>query len=446
MHLPRRTFLKGMGASLGLPFLEAMLPRTVLAGAAAKGAAAAVAPTRMAFVFFPNGAIMRDWKPTTAGTDFELPKTLSSLAKHKSDMLVVSGLAHDKGRANGDGAGDHARSCAVWLTGCQPKKTGGADIQAGMSVDQVAAEKYGKETKLPSLELGIEGGRQAGSCDSGYSCAYSSNISWKSPSQPMAKEVNPKLAFERLFGDSRDEQARAERDFYRKSILDFVTADSAKLHAKLGTTDRRKLDEYYTSIREIELRIDRAAASRGKLPEMPAPDGIPGTLTEHMRLMYDLMVMAFQTDTTRISTFMTASEGSNRTYPEVDVTEAHHQLSHHRNDEEKMVKIQRIDQYLVDQFAYFIDRMKATKEGDKSLLDRSMIVYGSGISDGNRHAHDDLPVLMLGKGNGAITTGRHMQLDTETPMTNLFLSMLDRVGAATERLGDSTGKLAGLNV
>ena len=446
MHLPRRTFLKGMGASLGLPFLEAMLPRTVLAGAAAKGAAAAVAPTRMAFVFFPNGAIMRDWKPTTAGTDFELPKTLSSLAKHKSDMLVVSGLAHDKGRANGDGAGDHARSCAVWLTGCQPKKTGGADIQAGMSVDQVAAEKYGKETKLPSLELGIEGGRQAGSCDSGYSCAYSSNISWKSPSQPMAKEVNPKLAFERLFGDSRDEQARAERDFYRKSILDFVTADSAKLHAKLGTTDRRKLDEYYTSIREIELRIDRAAASRGKLPEMPVPDGIPGTLTEHMRLMYDLMVMAFQTDTTRISTFMTASEGSNRTYPEVDVTEAHHQLSHHRNDEEKMVKIQRIDQYLVDQFAYFIDRMKATKEGDKSLLDRSMIVYGSGISDGNRHAHDDLPVLMLGKGNGAITTGRHMQLDTETPMTNLFLSMLDRVGAATERLGDSTGKLAGLNV
>ena len=445
MHLPRRTFLKGMGASLGLPFLEVMLPRTVLAGAAAKGAAAATAPTRMAFVFFPNGAIMRDWKPTAEGKDYELPKTLTSLAKHKNDMLVISGLAHDKGRANGDGAGDHARSCAVFLTGCQPKKTGGADIQAGMSVDQVAAEKYGKETKLPSLELGIEGGRQAGSCDSGYSCAYSSNISWKSPSQPMAKEVNPKLAFERLFGDSRDEQARAERDFYRKSILDFVVEDSGKLNSKLGTTDRRKLDEYFTSIREIEKRIERASNNRGKLPDRPAPDGIPDTLTEHVRLMYDLMVMGFQTDTTRISTFMLASEGSNRTYPEVDVNEAHHQLSHHRNEEDKMVKIQRIDQYLTDQFAYFIDRMKATKDGDKSLLDRSMIVYGSGISDGNRHAHDDLPVLMLGKGNGSISTGRHMKVDKEVPMANLFLSMLDRVGAPTERLGDSTGKLAGLS-
>jgi hypothetical protein len=445
MHLPRRTFLKGMGASLGLPFLEVMLPRTVLAGATAKGVAAAAPPTRMAFVFFPNGAIMRDWKPTEVGTSFELPKTLTPLAKHKSDMLVVSGLAHDKGRANGDGAGDHARSCAVFLTGCQPKKTGGADIQAGMSVDQVAAEKYGKETKLPSLELGIESGRQAGSCDSGYSCAYSSNISWKSPSQPMAKEINPKLAFERLFGDSRDEQARAERDFYRKSILDFVAEDSAKLNAKLGTTDRRKLDEYFTSIREIEMRIDRAAAGRGKLPDRPAPDGIPGTLTEHIRLMYDLMVMGFQTDTTRISTFMVASEGSNRVYPEVEVNEAHHQLSHHRNDEEKMAKIQRIDQYLMEQFAYFIDRMKATKDGDKSLLDRSMIVYGSGISDGNRHAHDDLPVVMLGKGNGSIATGRHLKVDGEVPMTNLFLSMLDRVGVPTERLGDSTGKLAGLS-
>ncbi len=445
MHLPRRTFLKGMGAALGLPFLDAMLPRTVLAGAAAKGAPLA-APTRMAYVFFPNGAIMRDWTPTAAGTSFELPKTLTPLASHRKDMLVISGLAHDKGRANGDGAGDHARSCAVFLTGAQPRKTGGADIHVGMSVDQVAAEKYGKETRLPSLELGIESGRQAGSCDSGYSCAYSSNISWKSPSQPMAKEINPKLAFERLFGDSRDEQARAERDFYRKSILDFVASDSAQLNAKLGAADRRKLDEYFTSIREIELRIENASSSRGRLPDRPAPDGIPGTLTEHIRLMYDLMVMAFQTDATRISTFMLASEGSNRTYPEVDVNDAHHGLSHHRNDEEKVVKIQRIDQYLMDQFAYFIDRMKSVKEGDKTLLERSMIVYGSGISDGNRHRHDDLPVLILGQANGAITTGRHMVLDSETPMTNLFLSMLDTVGAPTERLGDSTGKLAGLRV
>jgi hypothetical protein len=446
MHLPRRTFVKGLGASLALPFLDAMLPRTVLAGAAAKGAAAAAPATRMAFVFFPNGAIMRDWKPKEVGASFELPKTLQPLAKNKSDMLVISGLAHDKGRANGDGAGDHARSCAVFLTGCQPKKTGGADIQAGMSVDQVAAEKIGKETKLPSLELGIESGRQAGSCDSGYSCAYSSNISWKTPSQPMAKEINPKLAFERLFGDSRDEQARAERDFYRKSILDFVSADAAKLNSKLGTTDRRKLDEYFTSIREIEMRIQRASASRGNLPEKPAPEGIPDTLTEHIRLMYDLMVMAFQTDTTRISTFMLASEGSNRTYPEVDVKEAHHQLSHHRNDEEKMVMIQRIDQYLVEQFAYFIDKMKTTKDGDKSLLDRSMIVYGSGISDGNRHNHNDLPVLLFGKGNGAITTGRHVEYEKDTPMANLFLSMLDRMHVPTERLGDSTGKLQGLSV
>jgi len=260
MHLPRRTFLKGAGVSLGLPFLEAMLPRMALAGAAK--VAVAAAPTRMAFVFFPNGAVMRDWKPEKAGADFALPKTLAPLAKNRDDLLVITGLAHDKGKANGDGAGDHARSCAVFLTGCQPRKTGGADIQAGMSADQVAAEKLGSQTRLPSLELGIESGRQAGSCDSGYSCAYSSNISWKSPSQPMAKEINPRLAFERLFGDSRDAQARAERDFYRKSILDFVTSDSAKMNSKLGLTDRRKLDEYFTSIREIETRIDRAAADR----------------------------------------------------------------------------------------------------------------------------------------------------------------------------------------
>ncbi|REJ86806.1 MAG: DUF1552 domain-containing protein [Planctomycetota bacterium] len=441
MQLPRRTVLKGIGAGLALPFLEAMAPR---AGFAAGGEA----PRRMAFVFFPNGVIMPHWKPTEAGVEYTLPKTLAPLAAHQKDLLVVSGLAHDKARANGDGAGDHARSCAAFLTGAQPRKTSGADIQAGQSVDQVAAEQVGSQTRLPSLELGIEAGRQAGSCDSGYSCAYSSNISWKSATTPMAKEINPKAAFERLFGTGvEDARARAERDFYRKSILDFVAEDANRLRGRLGRNDRRKLDEYFSSVREIETRIVRAEEeTQASLPDMAPPEGIPVELTEHIRLMYDLMTVAFQSDTTRIATFMLANEGSNRSYREVDVKEGHHQLSHHRDDEEKMASLQRIDQYLVEQFAYFLERLKSIPEGDGTLLDNCMITYGCAISDGNRHNHDDLPVLVAGGGGGSITTGRHLQFESETPMNNLFLSLLDRMGVQIDSLGDSTSRLDGLTV
>lgn len=438
--LARRTFLQGVGATLALPMLDAMRP--------ARAAADGSAPRRLAYVFFPNGAIMPDWKPEGVGTDYELPKTLQPLAPHKSDLLVISGLAHDMARAHGDGAGDHARSCATFLTGSHPRKTDGADIEAGVSVDQVAASEIGKQTRLPSLELGIEAGRQAGSCDSGYSCAYSSNISWKSPTTPMAKEINPRAVFERLFGNGVDDaKARAERNFYRKSILDFVSDDAARLRARLGQTDRRKLDEYLTSVREIEHRIEQSdVETKRQIPDMPVPEGVPSQLSEHIRLMYDLMLVAFQTDTTRIATFMLANEGSNRAYREVDVKDGHHQLSHHRDDEKKVAQLQRIDQFLIEQFAYFLERLKATPDGDGTLLDHSMITYGCAISDGNRHRHEDLPCLVAGRGAGAVTTGRHMKIETETPMANLFLSQLEAVGVQRERIGDSTGKLPGLTV
>ncbi|QDU41074.1 hypothetical protein Mal4_54390 [Maioricimonas rarisocia] len=439
--LARRTFLQGVGATLALPMLDAMRP-------ARAAAAAGSAPRRMAYVFFPNGAIMPDWKPEGVGADYELPRTLQPLARHKSDLLVISGLAHDMARAHGDGAGDHARSCATFLTGSHPRKTDGADIEVGVSVDQVAASEIGNQTRLPSLELGIEAGRQAGSCDSGYSCAYSSNISWKSATTPMAKEINPRAVFERLFGNGVDDaKARAERNFYRKSILDFVSDDAARLRSQLGQTDRRKLDEYLTSVREIEQRIEQSdVETKRQIPDMPMPEGVPSELSQHIRLMYDLMLVAFQTDSTRIATFMLANEGSNRAYREVEVKDGHHQLSHHRDDEKKVAQLQKIDQFLIEQFAYFLDRLKATPDGEGTLLDHTMITYGCAISDGNRHRHEDLPCLVAGKGGGAVTTGRHMKIESETPMANLFLSQLEAVGVQRDRLGDSTGKLPGLTV
>ena len=398
-------------------------------------------PRRMAFVFFPNGAIMPSWKPTADGTNFPLPKTLASLEPVRDQLMVVTGLAQDNARAKADGAGDHARSASAFLTCAHPRKTDGSDIFVGASVDQVAAEKIGTLTRLPSIELGIESGRQAGSCDSGYSCAYSNSISWKTATTPMGKEVNPKLAFERLFGGA-DVAKAAERDFYRKSILDFVAGDAERLQKQVGANDKRKLDEYFNSVREIEQRITRAVDDHKKRPpSINAPAGIPEKLHEHVQLMYDLMLVAFQTDTTRIATLMLANEGSNRAYREVDVKEGHHQLSHHRDDKAKMDEIQKIDQYLVEQLAKFLQKLRSTKEGDSTLLDQSMIVYGCSISDGNRHSHEDLPVLLAGRGGATITSGRHLDLKKEVPMANLYVSLLDRMGAKVDRFGDSTGEL-----
>lgn len=437
-RLPRRTFLKGMGLSVGLPLLEAMGPRR-----AARSADGDRPPVRMACIFFPNGAIMPSWKPAEEDAGFTLSKTLTPLAPVQSKILVLSGLAQDNGRAHGDGAGDHARCAASYLTGAHPVKTSGGDIRVGVSVDQVAAAEIGQATKLPSLELGIEGGRNAGNCDSGYSCAYSSNVSWRTATTPMAKEIHPRLAFERLFASNDgSEEDRARRDFYRKSILDFVSEDAGRLHGKLGVTDRRKLDEYLTSVRELERRIERAEhEAEAKRPDFTVPDDIPRDLREHIRLMSDLIVLAFRTDTTRIATFMLANAGSNRSYSMAGVKEGHHQLSHHQNNADKVAKLQKIDQFLAGEFAYLVQKMDSVQEGGGTLLDNAMLMYGSGLSDANRHAHHDLPIVLAGRGGGTIETGRHVRMPTETPLNNLFLSMLDRVGAKVDKLGDSGGRL-----
>jgi len=414
-----------------------MLPKSLLA------AEAAAAAKRMAFIYIPCGAIMPYWTPSKEGSNYELSRSLKPLESHQKKLLVLSGLAHDKAKANGDGAGDHARDSAAFLTASQPRKTAGADITVGVSVDQVAANKIGTETRLPSLELGTEAGRQAGGCDSGYSCAYQSNIAWRSATQPVAKEIRPKAVFDRMFGsDNGGQKERERRNFYRQSILDFVADDASKLKQQLGGTDRQKLDEYFTSVREVEQRIERIAADpKNKTPDMTLPDGIPKDFAEHVRLMYDLMALSFATDTTRISTFMLANSGSNRTYTEIDVKGGHHSLSHHRDDKNNIAGLQKIDQYMVEQFAYFLDNLDAVKEGQGTLLDNCMIVYGGATSDANRHRHNELPVLLAGGGGGTIQTGRHIRYSEDTPMANLFLSMLERMGVQEKRLGDSTGAL-----
>lgn len=441
-QIPRRTFLKGLGTAIALPVFESMAPLRALAETAAPGAGAL--PRRMAFVYVPNGANMHQWTPKTVGTDYVLPSSLEPLQSVRDNLLVISGLAHDKGRAHGDGAGDHARASATFLTGCKARKTPGADIKVGVSVDQVAAQKIGNQTRLGSLELGTDKARLAGNCDSGYSCAYSFNISWKSESTPMPPEVDPRLVFDRLFGNGNPgemDEARVKRERYRKSVLDFAIDDARRLKNNLGYTDRRKLDEYLTAVRELEQRIERANNFASTLPDYDRPTGIPKSYEEHLRLQFDLLALAFQTDTTRVSSFIMAHDGSNRQYPFIGVRDGHHDLSHHGNDEEKLAKIAKINRFHTTQFAYFLEKLKSIKEGDGTLLDNCMIVYGGGLGDGNAHNHDNLPVLVAGGGGGTIKSGRHVKLPGETPMTNLFLSLLDRVDAPTERLGDSTGLL-----
>ena len=437
--IPRRTFLKGLGATMGLPLLDAMLP-----GSAFAAPVSSLYPTRMGFVFLPNGVIMNDWQAFGKGKDYKFAKSTKPLEKFRNDLTFITGLAQENGNAKGDGPGDHARSAAPFLTGAHPYKTSGANIKIGVSVDQAAAMKVGKKTRLPSLEIGIERGRNAGNCDSGYSCAYSSNISWKSATTPMAKEINPRLVFERLFGGG-DAKGRAKRNLYRKSILDLVAEDAAGLKKRLGKTDRKKMDEYFTSVREIEERITRAEAmAKSKRPDFKTPSGIPRGMKEHLRLMYDLMFLAFRTDTTRISTFMAANAGSNRSYPMVGVKSGWHSISHHRNQKDKVSDLQKIDQFHVAQFAYFLNKLKSVKEGERTLLDNCMIVYGSGLSDGNRHSHYDLPIILAGKGGNTIKAGRHLVYNKWTPMNNLFLSMLDRMGAKYDSIGDSKSRLKNL--
>jgi hypothetical protein len=444
--LPRRTFLRGLGTVMALPALEAMLPSAAYAAPAV--AAAKRAPLRMAFLFVPNGKNMAAWTPTAVGDNWELTPTLEPLKNVKDELTVITGLAQHNAFALGDGGGDHARSTSTFLTGVHVKKTSGADIKAGISVDQYAAQKLGAATRFASLELGCERGAQAGNCDTGYSCAYSSNISWRSDTTPVAKEVDPRLVFERLFSNGNkkeSDESLGRRTQYRKSILDFVTEDANRLKGQLGVHDQRKMDEYFTGVREIEKRLELAQ----KVVDVPIkdaahPSGIPQEYADHIRLMGDMMVLAFQVDLTRIATFMLANDGSNRPYRTIGISEGHHDLSHHGNDAEKLAKIAQINHFQVTQVAYILEKMKSIKEPNGTLLDNSMIVYGGGISDGNAHNHDNLPIFLAGKGGGTIRGNRHLKLDKETPMNNLFLSMLERMKVPAENLGDSTGRLDGL--
>lgn len=441
--LSRRTVLRGLGVSLALPWLEAT-------STIAKAAVVAPSPVRMAFIFVPNGVVMNNWVPKTEGYGFELSPTLQPLAPVQDDLTVITGLTHDKGRANGDGAGDHARSASVFLTGSQPRKTDGEHIRSGMSVDQLAAKAVGQNTRFSSLELGVDPGRMAGNCDSGYSCAYSSNISWSSESTPVGKEVNPKLVFERLFGGGKQsevDKSQQQREALHKSVLDFIADDAKRLQSKLGRNDNRKLDEYMTGVREVERRIGtRTAKPVDMHVDYAIPDGIPGDYQDHMRMMCDLMVLAFQTDSTRIATMMFANAGDNKNYRKIGVAEGHHDLSHHGDNPEKLEKISQINRFHIQQLSYLLTKMKSIREGERNLLDNSMVVYGSGISDGNRHNHDNLPILLAGSGGGTIDTGRHLRYDLETPVCNLFMSMLDRMGVDAPFLGDSTGRLPGLSL
>jgi hypothetical protein len=443
MRISRRTVLRGLGTAIALPVLEAMLPGAALAAPSAP-AIAGKPPTRLLWVYTPNGQHMPDWAPKSNGADFELPPTLALLKEFRKDILVLSGLAQDNAFAHGDGGGDHARALSTFLTGCHVRKTSGSDIKVGVSADQVAAAQIGHFTRFPSLEVGCEQGGQAGNCDSGYSCAYSSNIAWKGEATPVAKEVNPKLVFDRLFSNGKQAD-RDRREAAQKSVLDFVRDDAGRLQNLLGRNDRRKMDEYLTSVRELEQRLDRAGNEPIPTPAMSRPSGMPSDYGEHIRLMYDLLAVAFQTDSTRVASFVVANEGSNRSYPMIGVHDGHHEVSHHGGDKTKQEKIAKINRFHMEQFAHFLGRLQSIKEGEGTLLDHSLIVYGSCIADGNSHAHDNLPILIAGHGSGTIRPGRHIDYPKKTPLNDLWLSILDRVNVKIDHLGDSDGRLSQLD-
>ncbi len=440
--LTRRAVLRGVGVSVALPLLESF-------GPAQAKSETATPPLRLAFVYAPNGKHMADWSPTTEGIKFDLSPTLRPLEKVRESITVLSGLCLRNATAGSDGPGDHARAMATFLTGVRPKKTSGADIRNGVSIDQVIAATIGRTTRLPSLEVGCEGGKLAGTCDNGYSCAYQTNLSWWAESTPMPKEVDPRLVFERLFGDrvrGNSDSANTKRDRDRRSILDFVAEDAQDLSGKLGKADQRKLDEYLTGVREIERRIQQAqpTVAVGK-ENLVRPTGVPENYQDHARLLADLVALAFQADLTRVATFVLGNDGSNRSYREVGVSEGHHDVSHHAGDSAKHDKLRAINQFHVAQFAHLVERLKSIPESDGTLLDHCLIVYGSGIRDGDRHDHDDLPILLAGGGNGTVKSGRHLRHPAGTPLCNLYLSLLGRVGIRADRFGDSTGRLAGLD-
>jgi hypothetical protein len=436
--LTRRKILRGLGVSISLPTLESFNSKAFSADSTN------VAPKRMAFIYSPNGKNMEKWRPNSLGADYEISPTLEPLASHKSDFQVLSGLDHRNAIPGNDGGGDHARANATFLTGMRAKKTAGADISLGVSVDQIAAASLGHHTKLPSLELSCDAARKSGRCDSGYSCAYQFNLSWRDKKLPMAPEANPRIVFERLFGsdESGSKEERLRRARHKKSILDYVLEDAGRLQKRLGKNDQQKLDEYLTAVRDTEKKVQRAEQFAAKAPKMETPAGIPGTYKEHIRMLYDLNALAFQTDTTRISTFMMAHDGSNRNFRDIGVPEGHHNLSHHGNNQKKLEKIAKIDRFYIEQFGYFLNKLKSLEDTDgKNVLENSMVVYGCGIADGNSHGHHDLPILLAGRGGGELEAGRHLDFQGEVPLSNLYVAMLDKFGVEVSKMGDSTGKL-----
>ncbi|MSU23998.1 MAG: DUF1552 domain-containing protein [Opitutus sp.] len=450
----RRHFLRGLGACVALPVLESALgamARAAVPAAAAGGGALATtstgAPLRTAFVYFPNGAIPGAWWPTGEGRAFELGRTMQPLEPLQGAIQVLGGLDHKNAAAGNDGAGDHARANATFLTGARARKTDTVDVRVGVSVDQVIAQRVGHLTRFPSLELSCDSVRKAGRCDSGYSCAYQYNLSWQSATTPVAPEPNPRLVFERLFGSgapAERQQNYALRRATQKSLLDFVMDDARALQGELGRNDQQKLDEYLTGVREIEQRIQRSE-SFGALPDPQAatPAGIPANYGDHMDIMFDLLAMTFRTDSTRIATLLLAGDGSNRPFPQIGIPEGHHFCTHHRNTAELVDKVTQIDLYYMQHFARFLKKLEEMKDVDgHSVLHNSMIVYGSGNADGNRHTHDNLPIILAGSGGGTLTPGRYAKLGGR-PMSDLFLSLSDRMGAKdVERIGDSSGRLS----
>jgi hypothetical protein len=445
--LSRRTVLRGLGTTIALPLLDAMTTTRLLSAASARDAA----PLRMAFFYVPNGMHMPEWTPKGEGSKFDLPPILERIAEHRDSFNVLTGLALDGARDHGDGAGDHARSVAAFLTGAHPRKTNGADIQNGISIDQATAQYVGDKTRFASLEFGLEASAQAGNCDSGYSCAYASNMSWRGPTNPMAKEIDPGAVFDRLFaGQTVKETKRAKsvREQHRKSVLDFVLEDAKRLHEELPAVDQRKLDEYLYSVRDVEKRLagaERLGMSEEGVPDYPRPSGVPKEFVKHAELMMDMVALAMQTDSTRIISFMFTNAGSNRSYPEIGVTEGHHESSHHGKSPHKQENVAKINRFHIERFGYLLGRLKSVRETNgKTLLENSMIVYGSGISDGDRHNHDDLPILLAGAAGGRIKTGRHLRYPNDTPLCSLYLWMMQQMGAKADKFGDSNGPLPGL--
>ncbi len=445
--LSRRRFLKGVGACIALPAFESLVPKSLYAAGLPGNLAttASGAPLRTAFVYFPNGAIQPNWWPNGGEKDFAFNKTLQPLDSLREQLQVMRGLDHVNAFGGPDGAGDHARGNGVFLTGVRLKKSS-TDVRAGVSIDQEIANRVGHLTRFPSLELTCDRNRRSGSCDSGYACAYQYNLSWKSPTTPMTPEANPRKVFERLFGEGdhgeRSENAKRRMAEHR-SILDFVTQDAKRMQRRLGRNDQDKLDQYITGVREVEKRIQKTELFGTTIdPDMPTPDGVPLSHGEHLELMYDMMVLAFQTDSTRVATMIAAHDGDNQPHPELEIFEGHHHLSHHQNKPDWIEKVARIDHWYVERFAKFLQKLDETKDVDgNSILHNSMIVYGSGNADGNRHTHDNLPILLAGQGGGTLASGRYVNHGSH-PVSNLFLSMADIMGGERlERFGDSTGRL-----